>query len=303
MDTPFIVGAYAAETAKRDDWYRALADQSWISGLELPVPGDLLGDQSWLLAHIPTHWDHMVVTDIPRTMQRLASVPDAGLASPSLQGRSQGMADVREVRDAVARLADSLGRQSVAWVELHSAPTGRADAQALADSLAEVAQWDWSGAALVIEHCDAYIDGQAPEKGFLDVSAEIQAVQCTGVGITVNWGRSAIEGRSGATVLRHVDDISRAHLLAGVMFSGAGAQETDLGPAWADLHLPMTEDLPGSLLDASAIADTLNAVHNGHQPAYVGAKIQALAHWNVDRRLAAVQRIYDTVEETWRSRP
>ena len=55
--------------------------------------------------------------------------------------------------------------------------------------------WDWSGATLVVEHCDKYIPEQNPEKGFLSLESEIDIVAEVGIGIHLNWGRSVVKGR------------------------------------------------------------------------------------------------------------
>src|SRR5438034_923832 len=72
-------------------------------------------------------------------------------------------------------------------------------ADAFRRSLDELRAWDWRGAALSVEHCDAFVPGQAPAKGFLALGAEIDAIRAshgaTPVGVAVNWGRSAIEAR------------------------------------------------------------------------------------------------------------
>ena len=95
--------------------------------------------------------------------------------------------------------------------------------------------WDWPGTKLVIEHCDAYVEGQAPSKGCLtikdEIAASLAAKAATGraVGICINWGRSAIETRSAEGVVKHIKAAKEAGLLSGLMFSGASGKEIDYG--------------------------------------------------------------------------
>src|SRR5262249_52879340 len=110
------------------------------------------------------------------------------------------------------------------------------------DSLREIRGWDWHGAKLAIEHCDAYVTGQPPQKGFLTVREELDALKATHdtrtpAGLVLNWGRSAIEGRSAATALAHAREAEASGLLVGLMFSGACAQDAVYGD-WQDTHAP-----------------------------------------------------------------
>jgi hypothetical protein len=93
---------------------------------------------------------------------------------------------------------------------------------------------------IVIEHCDAFISGQHPEKGFLSLSDEIAAIQSSGceVGILINWGRSAIEFRDASRVVEHIESAKSANLLQGLIFSGASSAEGLFGYPWIDAHHP-----------------------------------------------------------------
>ena len=174
-------------------------------------------------------------------MARVGEDAVYGLASRSVDGRRAAVEDVARMRDDSLRLNDAQSRAVVAAVELHTAPRGTAATPgALAESLAEIASWDWDGAQLVIEHCDAWIDGQIPAKGFLSLRDEVDAVEASGtsVGISLNWGRSAIEGRDPATALRHIGLARSRGMLRGLMASGAADRATHFGPPWIDAHLP-----------------------------------------------------------------
>ena len=81
------------------------------------------------------------------------------------------------------------GKGSAIAVQLHSAPSLGTPAavaagvtssvHALSRSLQEVLTWDWRGAAVAIEHCDAaHSDGSPPAaKGFLSLDEELAALQ------------------------------------------------------------------------------------------------------------------------------
>ncbi|WP_371152038.1 DUF4862 family protein [Buchananella felis] len=294
MLPPYVVGAYAAEPAPREPWYEALAAQDWVCGLEIPWPGDLAENTGWLAKYLPARFDSTVITAIPGTMVRMGADPVRGLASPDQEGRKRALADVAELRDGLARLCDATGFAAARWVHLHSAPRQVADAAALAASLEELSGWDWCGASPVIEHCDRFVAGQPPQKGFLPISAELDAAAAAGTGVSMNWGRSAIEARSGAVVAEHIAAAARRGLLRGVMFSGAGEAENYYGKSWEDLHLPLAADEPTSLLDDAEVLRCA-AAWGEQAPAYVGAKIQARAEWDVERRLSAARRAYDVL--------
>ncbi len=76
----------------------------------------------------------------------------------------------------------------------------------------------------------------------------------------INWGRSAIEGRSAATPLEHLAAASAAGVLSGVIVSGVATIDGDYGDAWSDTHAPAQPTMgcvgePSSLLtlhDAAA---------------------------------------------------
>ncbi|MDO4791340.1 MAG: DUF4862 family protein [Buchananella hordeovulneris] len=294
MLPPYVVGAYAAETKPREDWYEALAAQEWVAGLEIPWPGDLVSNAEWLAKYLPAHYVSSVITAIPGTMVGMGADPVRGLASPDPEGRRRALADIAQLRDGLARLSDLTGRAAVRWVHLHSAPREVADAAALAASLEELSGWDWCGATPVIEHCDRFVAGQAPQKGFLPIEAELEVVSQQGLGLSINWGRSAIEERGAAVVVEHIAKASAAGVLRGVMFSGAGEQDNYFGKGWEDLHLPMRQDEPTSLMDAEQVR--LCAQAWGEKgPAYVGMKIQARAEWSVETRLAAAKRAYEVL--------
>jgi hypothetical protein len=279
-----IVGAYAASPSQPSwqphleaDYFARLAEVLGLRGLELPWVGRLHPhDSDWLLAALPSRFD-LVVTDIGGTVGRLAADPDYGLASNDADGRRRALDDAARMRDDVDRLNQSAGRSAVIAVELHSAPlAGNGGPAAFAESLRELAGWQWGGAQLLVEHCDTLVDGRSPEKGYLPLAAEIDAIagSDTAFGLSLNWGRSAIELRDADAVLRHVAEARGSGLLRAVVFSGASPEASAFGPAWVDAHLPFDADEPTSRLTAERAHATLDAAGDldwvgiklGHRP-------------------------------------
>jgi hypothetical protein len=270
-----IVGAYAAspsssgwQPAQEEEYFALLAELPGLGGLELPWTGALHPhDPDWLLSRLHPAWD-LVVTDVGFTVGRLATDPAFGLASLDQDGRRAALSAAAALRVDVDRLNQAAGRRAVTAVELHSAPQAvGGSGAAFASSLAELAEWDWNGASLLVEHCDAPIDGRAPEKGYLSLGEEIAAIESSGhpVGISLNWGRSAIELRNADRVVDHVGQAADAGLLRAIVFSGAADAPSAFGSAWEDAHLPFAvtpgheTGEPTSLLTKARTIDALRA--------------------------------------------
>jgi hypothetical protein len=287
----YFVGEYAIAPAGLADEERLLAGlaaMQAVRGLEVPFTGALhRSDESWLFARLRRDWD-FVVTLIPGTMGRLQKELAFGLASDDESGRQAAIAMVRDANAAVERLNAAVGRTAVVAVELHSAPSrGPSGApgsrDAFARSLAEVASWDWFGARLAIEHCDAHRPGHAQHKGFLSLDDELAALAAANgsarnaVGICVNWGRSVLETHDAGTALAHVEAARDAGVLAGLMFSGTSAADTPYG-IWQDTHMPhapardLAHGAAGSLMTEAEIGRCLAAAR-GADLAFLGAKI------------------------------
>jgi hypothetical protein len=241
----YIVGAYAASPTTggwdpdlEADYYAALAADPRVGALEVPWTGRLHPhDDEWLLAHLPASM-RAVLTDIPRVALAVRDDPLYGLASDDADGRGRALRDAAALRDDVHRFHDGTGRRAVAAIELHSAPrASHGSAASLALSLADIARWDWEGAELVVEHCDALVPEHEPGKGFLALPDEVAAIRAsaTGAGIGLNWGRSAIELRDPDRVVEHVALARESGLLRACIVSGASDREGHY-PAWADVH-------------------------------------------------------------------
>lgn len=280
-----ILGAYPAsptlrhwDPAAEDEFLAGLDEIAEVGGLEIPWSGSLHPhDATWPLTRLPARF-RLVVTDVPAATRARQEDPVAGLAARDPDGRRRALAMARAVRDDVLRLVDARGDSSVLAVELHSAPLRRAGSpDALAESVAELAAWDWGGASLLIEHCDAEVPGHEPQKGFLTLEEEIAAIASSGtaVGIALNWGRSAIELRDPDAVLEHVRTARDAGLLRAVIFSGAADRESAFGAPWLDAHLPPTRspEIPDGDPDSLMDGARMTAVLAEAPLEWVGAKL------------------------------
>jgi hypothetical protein len=280
-----IVGAYAASPAEadQDEWFEALAGLPGFAGLEMAYQDGLRphGDEA-VLSRLRPEWD-LVLTGVPCSASRSRVDGAYGIASPVADGRSAAIADIRAMFECAQRIHDRVGRGAVVAVEVQSAPNraiGTGTAEALAASLSEIATWEWGSTRIVVEHCDAFVPSHPSEKGFLSLDDELDAVrrasQSSGavIGVSVNWGRSALEGRSAETPADHVAEAAAAGLLAGLVFSGVSDRDTAYGRAWSDTHLPPDTIEPGSLLTEHAVASCLKAAESSDL-AFCGIKMCA----------------------------
>lgn len=279
-------GPLADDGRAEEEFYAGLGDLP-IATIEFPLLGDGAPslDPEWIARTLRPGWD-LMVTCIPRTMMRLADCPTYGLASNDAEGRRAALDDIAVARDLALALADAAGRPRVVAIEVQSAPGPLlGSVEAFAESLVELAGWDLGGAEIVVEHCDALVAGQVPVKGFLSIEDEVTAIRATlagrpdaRLGMGINWGRSAIEGRSGATAAEHVRFAAEAGLLRSIIFSGAADRETAWGPAWADNHMaprgagPALAASSASLLGVEEVRAALAAAGDA-QLGFVGAKV------------------------------
>lgn len=271
-----------------------------LAGLELPFTGRLHAhDEDWLIERIRPDW-RLLVTLMPGTMNRLREDPHFGLASADAGGRRHALDFAEKARRAVETLNARLGRKAVAAVELHSAPRlgswARSSLEAFAASLTELRGRDWGGAELLVEHCDAFAPGRAPEKGFLRIEDECAALSlssgATPARVTINWGRSAIETRSAEGPLEHLRRARQAGMLAGLFFSGATPEDPDYGE-WRDRHAPFSTTRASSILTPAAAKAALK---EAGALSYVGFKIQPLpAALAVPERLAMIRAGLDAI--------
>lgn len=303
MSAPFIVGAYAALPTSREDqeeFYSSLAAQSWVDGLEIPFRATIDDDLDWFTQQLSPAFTTNVLTPIPGVMHKLGENPDFGLASPDEGGRAAAMDYLLNASWAMKEINDALGRRFLTHVAIHSAPTKNADVEAFVQSLAVAAEWDWDGAHLVIEHQDAFIDGQEPQKGFLSLADELRAIAEVGaenLRSSINWGRSAIEGRAPGLPLSHIREAAAAHLLAGVIFSGAHATDSSYGPAWTDAHAPLSTIEESSIMTPELIHEAA-ALASQSPIDFLGAKISLDSELPLSVRLEALYAIAEAAGVT-----
>ena len=284
----YVVGAYPASAAHSNwnsefesQFFDMLVSDSRIRALELPWLGSIHPhDDTWLYDHFPDSLS-AIITDIPHVMSRLTQIPEYGIASKKEVGRLNAISDLQKLNQDIKNFNDKRGKQVVSVIEIHTAPRNVGNVNSLAKSLDEISKWNWDGAKLAIEHCDAAIDGQQPEKGFLRLNQEIDAIQLSGARfeIFINWGRSAIEFRDANRVIEHIAMARQSGFLSGLIFSGASDQQGIFGPAWVDAHNPFQKSElhiygdPNSLLTEN---HAVSAISEAGPIAWPGIKLSWL---------------------------
>jgi hypothetical protein len=257
------------DEAAEDLWYAALRSEPRISGLELPVISGGLHPQGLdrLASLLDPGWSN-TVSAMSVTLADSRTDPWYGLASTDDAGRRRALHDIASAREETLRLQQRLGPHSVRAFALQSAPRAdRSSLGAFTDSLHEIAAWDWGTIELLVEHSDALIPGQAPQKGYLTLDEEIAAVQTAKESATtrirhlLNWGRSAIEGRNATTPEKHIETLGDS--LGAFAFSGAGPTATNRSKPWEDVHLGLATDEPASLLTTDRLQSVLAELPEG----------------------------------------
>jgi hypothetical protein len=284
----FILGAYASAPSQEGwnekleaEYFDALRSEEFIDGLELQLKDSLHPQPQWLFRNLKPAWSY-VVTTIGGTMVKGMKDPQFGLATEDEAGRARALAFMNKARDTVREINDKIGRKAVRAVEIHSAPKAtngvRTSVAAFRRSLDELRDLDWEGARLAIEHCDALVPGQSPEKGFVRLEQELQAIReskgRTPVGASLNWGRSAIEARDPEAPAKHVRQMREAGVLEGIIFSGVTAAGDPQFPDWADRHAPFSDahNATQRLLTPSRLKACLDETRS-HPLTFLGLKI------------------------------
>ncbi|GAA1001433.1 DUF4862 family protein [Subtercola frigoramans] len=283
--TRIVVSAYNAAPAGLDadtqlqhKWYKRLRDDPRIGGLELAFAAGCLHAQgnAALAGLLDPAWRNSVSL-MPFTLARNGLDPAYGLASLDDSARRAAVDDVRSAFETISAFRHDHGDGSITSVGLQSAPRAdRSSPDSLRESLSEITAWNWDGVGLLLEHSDALRPGQKPEKGYLDFDAEWQIIhELNRSGAPVrhllNWGRSAIEGRSDATPLAHLAEAGSQ--LGAYAFSGASGSTSARSVEWQDVHLGLARDEPVSLLDEKHIRDVIRALPN--DLSYLGVKVGA----------------------------
>ncbi len=207
----------------------------------------------------------------------MAKIRHSALHQKTKTGENKHCNFFARARDAIAKLNEHSGRKAVDAIAIHTAPNQartKASADALQASLETMLTWDWQGARILIEHCDTYVEGQTPAKGFLSLEDEIHTINALNPGLShplgmiINWGRSVIETRHCDGALEHILQAKEAGVLAGLMFSGVSDIEGPYGQ-WADTHMPHAHSerastgADGSLMTESEIVRCARAADAG----------------------------------------
>jgi len=265
MQVTLIIAGYTAAPASREDatiYYRRLASVGRAGGLEVAWKGGGASREeiAFIGSLIPASWV-FTMNAIPSTFQAWAKDHRFGLASPDETGRLAAVAMAHEMLETIKAINDTAGRQLVMAVEVQSAPgfNERAyhpDPNALSRSLQHLGRLDWGGAAVMVEHCDAFVEGQAPQKGFLTLTQEIAVLRGLAgspIGLSLNWGRSLIELRDPERVVEHTREASASGLLRGFTLSGTAGTDNAVGLAWADSHLAFADTLDTQYAEPASI--------------------------------------------------
>lgn len=285
-------------------WYKALRAEPHIDGLELPaLPGGLHPQGLDRLADLLDPGWSNTVSAMPLTLIASTADPAYGLASADQGGRRRALADIKYARDQALGLQELLGPASVRAFALQSAPRAdRSSQNAFTDSLREISGWDWGDIELLVEHSDALVPGQAAQKGYLSLMEEMAAVRSVADSGTprvrhlLNWGRSAIEGRSPATPGRHISTLGDA--LGAFAFSGAAPKATNRSSEWEDVHLGLAADDPSSLLTANAVGAVVAKLPR--DLSYLGIKVGAPANSHGLNRLTLGLSMLDVLHRSRR---
>lgn len=296
--------------------HELIADRISVDALEIPLhelpgrPERTWGryDKDGLPKFIAKDLD-VVITCIPTVMGRLNLNPGYGLASSDEEGRELALSDALAALAIADNAAQVTGRLRVFGLQVHSSP--RPDfhsADALSRSLEELLEAADPSLLLAVEHCDATRPDQHVSKGFLELSQEIEVVRAfetDRLGITINWGRSMIEGHSVGYVNDHITQAREAGVLKGLMFSGATNRSGPWGPAWQDGHMAPRGEHPllvfshMSLLGQEEIASALAAAGPAGERVYTGVKITVQeGQDDLDRRFHVAQAAWDMIDKT-----
>lgn len=273
-----IIAAYTAApatSAEADAYYAEVGDHAEADTLGLSWKGpESAAEIRHRVRRLPTGWG-IAITTVPGTFRSWSADHRHGLASGDPDGRAQAVTLAAQIAQVSVELADRCGWAVVRQVEVHGAPgfgdrTHAPRPDALRASLEQLAALDWAGASVTLEHCDAYVPGNIPAKGFLPLDTEITVLSELGssIGLSLNWGRSVLELRDPNLVGSHVRTGASSGLLRLLTLSGAAARDNSYGAAWADSHLPLADGAgeyiePASLLTVEHVAESVRVAGEG----------------------------------------
>ena len=292
-----FIGAYATSPTlfkwdedKEREYFSNIKNSLNLKGIEIPFYGELHEyNEELFLSLLDSKWEY-ILTSLPGTIKRLESNLHFGIASDDEKGRLEAIDFYKKANDVIKRINDYFGTQKVISMVLASAPSLKSDkisssSKSLIKSLNEIVKWDWFGTKLVIEHCDSGREIN-PVKGFLSLDEEIEAISevnkkiTNPIGLTINWGRSAIEMRSARGPVEHVRKAFQNNVLSGLMFSGT-SPKSELYGEWSDLHLPIGKESGlkyyevDSIMNSDSIKNTLKEC-NLSLLSYIGVKVLSM---------------------------
>jgi hypothetical protein len=293
----YIVGAYATSPflSKNKNleltFYDKLIESiPEIMGLEIPFFGHNIHrfGSDFLINILRPEWNN-VLTCIPGTMENLSINPKYGIASDDDFFRMEAVSMYQRANQTVQEINGFFGKKSFIAVQIVSAPSFpikgvKSSKYSLLKSMKEILSWDWQGAKIVIEHQDSSLTSQTFEKGFLNLEDEVEVLlklaSHHNTGITINWGRSAIEGRSIQKPIDHINFALENELLSGLIFSGASNSDKLYGD-WKDNHIPFAQSYnvnhfeENSLLTHKNISKTLG-LFDINSLDYLGIKLLSM---------------------------
>ncbi len=266
MKNHYFVSAYATSPSfyewdpfEEKKYFQELANNPKVIGIEHPYfVNSEKYPLSWLREAIPEHWS-MIITILPALMQESKVNPYFGLASMSEKDRILAVALVKEMNEYIHLLNEMFGKNVVTAVHLHSSPKNddkviRGNKCSLKRSLDEISAMNWNNIQLNLEHCDAYVPGQIPDKGFLSLEEEIEVIgETVDYGLVLNWARSAIECRSSEGPLKHIQLAMKNNLLKGFFFSGCTNNIESKYGSWKDTHMPPKKIIKGLYLEEDSL--------------------------------------------------
>lgn len=300
----FYLGSYAAspnneshfDLSIESRYLKEIQQFSYLKGLEIPYWGDgwtsFPSFDNWYAQQLAPQKEH-IITTLPGIMRAQKKDKTIGLATLSLEGQKKAIQFYKNVNNKSKELIKTASVK-ISHMHIHSAPTHSVtstmnQAEQFYQSLSELAQWDWGGIELVIEHCDSATDQHSVAKGFLPLSMEIEVLKQINKkygknwGILINWARSVLETRSTATPLEHIKECLKEKLLKGVFFSGVTINSPHYGN-WQDSHVPFSfltgeKGYPitwkDSLLSEMELLKVFNIIKNSSD-IYWGIKFQII---------------------------
>ncbi|MCV3430653.1 DUF4862 family protein [Campylobacter lari] len=300
----FFVGAYTSSPTlfkwdyqQEQSFFTLLKSSVKIKGLELPYYGQLhLHDEEKFLRLLDENWRY-VITAIPGNMEKISNNINFGLASNDSKGSLEAICFYSNIAKVIEKINSHFGGNRVDFVSIATSPSikkslASSSADSLYNSLKILLDLNWNGAKLMIEHCDSGKNEWAI-KGFLSLEDEIDVVcklrqEGYNVGITLNWGRSAIEYKDKNGILKHLDQIIENNLDYALMFSGVSNETKSAYGIWQDLHAPIASAngiMYGekySLMDYDSIYTVFEKVKNYKKADFIGIKLMPMPFENAN---------------------